>query len=323
MENFSDVVLTTRIRLARNVKGYKFPNNMIDKEKLEVLNYIKENLKENFNIFELCNIDEVTKNSLVETHTISKELLLNSNSALIVDEKNNITIMINEEDHFRIQSFESYFNIDKAYEKITKFDSKLSSLINYAYDDSYGFLTSCPTCIGTGMRVSVMMHLPALEKIGALDKIFHEISHLGISIRGIYGENTKGDGGIYQISNQKTLGIKEKDILQQVKQVTNYVVKQERKARELLKDKIEIKDEIFRSYGILKNSYILSKKEAMKLISNIRMGINMGLLNDLSLEIIDNLRSNIGKDTLRKNKKESFSKEQENIIRAEFVRNNI
>lgn len=323
MDEFNDVVLTTRIRLARNIKGYNFPNNMIDKQKLELLNDIKEKVKGDFTVLELSNMDDVTKKSLVETHTISKELLLNNNTALILDEKNNITTMINEEDHFRIQAFEPSFNIDKAYNEIKAFDEKLSSKIEYAYSDSYGYITACPTCIGTGMRVSVMLHLPALEKIGALDKIFNEIAHLGISIRGIYGENTKGDGGIYQISNQKTLGIKEKEIIEQVKQVTSYVVKQERKAREILKNKIEIKDEIFRSYGILKNAVIMSQKEAMRLLSNVRMGINMEIIQDISLEKIDKLRGNIGKNTLRKNLKESFPREQENIKRAEYIKSNI
>ena len=136
--------------------------------------------------------------------------------------------MINEEDHFRIQAFEKAFNIDEAYNKIIEVDNEISKNIEYAYTKDYGYITACPTCLGTGMRVSVMLHLPSLEKIGALEKIFNEISNLGISIRGIYGENTNGDGSIYQISNQKTLGIKEEDIIEQVKQVTNYIVKQEK-----------------------------------------------------------------------------------------------
>ena len=168
-----------------------------------------------------------------------------------------------------------------------------------------------------------MLHLPALEKMGILERIFNEITNLGISIRGIYGENTNGDGCIYQISNQKTLGISEKDIIEQVRQVTNYIVKQERKAREIIKNRIDIKDEIFRSYGILKNAIIISKKEAFELISNIRMGINMGIINDISLDNIDKLIENIGKNTLKKNFKEDFSKDQENIKRAEYIKNNI
>lgn len=323
MENFNDVVLTTRIRFARNIKGYRFPSNMISKQKREVLNHIKDAVKEKYNVLELNNVDDITKKSLVETHVISKELASEDDSAVIIDEKLNITAMVNEEDHLRIQAFEDGFNIDKAYEDITSFDNYLASKVKYAYNDTYGYITACPTCIGTGMRVSVMLHIPALEKVGALNKIFNEISNLGISIRGLYGENTSGEGSIYQISNQKTLGISEKDIIEQVKQVTKYIVKQERKAREILKDKIEVKDDIYRSYGILKNAYIISKKEAMRLLSNLRMGITMDEIKDIEIEKVDNIIKNIGKNTLRKNLKEDFAREYENIKRAEYIKKNI
>lgn len=323
MEKYEDVVITTRIRLARNVKGYRFTNNMSDRQKQELLEYIKENLKDKYNILELDNIDDVTKKSLVEKHIISKELLLNNGTAIILDEKNGISTMINEEDHFRIQAFQNAFDIDKAYENIVNVDNDISSKIEYAYTKDYGYITACPTCLGTGMRVSVMLHLPALEKIGALEKIFNEISNLGISIRGIYGENTNGDGSIYQISNQKTLGIKEEDIIEQVKQVTNYIVKQERKAREILKNKLQIKDEVMRSYGIAKYATMISQEEAMQLLSNIAMGINMDYIKDVSLEQIRELIENIGINTLRKNMKDNFSKEEENIKRAEYIKSSI
>lgn len=323
MEKYEDVVITTRIRLARNVKGYRFTNNMSDRQKQELLEYIKENLKDKYNILELDNIDDVTKKSLVEKHIISKELLLNNGTAIILDEKNGISTMINEEDHFRIQAFQNAFDIDKAYENIVNVDNYISSKIEYAYTKDYGYITACPTCLGTGMRVSVMLHLPALEKIGALEKIFNEISNLGISIRGIYGENTNGDGSIYQISNQKTLGIKEEDIIEQVKQVTNYIVKQERKAKEILKNKLQIKDEVMRSYGIAKYATMISQEEAMQLLSNIAMGINMDYIKDVSLEQIRELIENIGINTLRKNMKDNFSKEEENIKRAEYIKSSI
>lgn len=323
MDKCEDVVLTTRIRLARNVKGYKFTNNMLDKEKQELLEKIKNNLKDKYTFLELNNMDEVTKKSLVEKHIISKELLLNNNTALMMNEDNNLISMINEEDHFRIQSFKKGLDIETAYNNIIQMDKNISDKIEYAYSKDYGYITACPTCIGTGMRVSVMLSLPALEKIGALDKIFYEISNLGISIRGIYGENTKGEGAIYQISNQKTLGIKEEEIIEQVKQVTNYIVKQERKAREILKNEIEVENQIMRSYGVAKYARIISNKEAMKILSNIRMGINMNYIKDISLEKIDSLIENIGVNTLRKNLKEEFSKEEENIKRAEYIRNNI
>lgn len=323
MENYEDVVLTTRIRLARNINGYNFPNNMIDKKRKELVKELKNKVGEEYTVLELENMDDVTKKSLVETHTISKELLDGTGTALILDENNNITCMVNEEDHLRIQVFEKGFDLHKAYEEIITFDNALSKKLDYSYNEDYGYITACPTCIGTGMRVSVMLHLPALEKVGALDKIFNEISNLGISIRGMYGENTQGEGSIYQISNQKTLGLKYEDILQQVEQVTNYIIKQERKARDIIKNRITIKDEIYRSYGILNNALIISKKEALKLLSNVRLGVNMELLSDLTLENVDKVIKNIGANTLKKNYKEDFSKENEDIKRAEYIKSNM
>ena len=323
MEDYSDVVLTTRIRLARNVKGYKFPYNMIDKERKALLNEVKDKLKDKCTILELDNIDDVTKKSLVEKHEISKELLQNSSTAIITDDSKHVVTMVNEEDHFRIQAFANGFDIDKAYENILQADKLIGDNIEYATSKEYGYITACPTCIGTGMRVSVMLHLPGLEKIGLINKIFNEISNLGISIRGIYGENTKGEGSIYQISNQKTLGITEEQIIEQVKQVTHYIVKQERKARELLKSREDVKDEIMRSVGIIKYATQLFKKEAMQLLSNIRLGINIGYIEDITLEKIDDLINNIGINTLRKNLKENFAKEEENSKRAEYVKKNI
>lgn len=323
MEDYSDVVLTTRIRLARNVKGYKFPYNMIDKERKALLNEVKDKLKDKCTILELDNIDDVTKKSLVEKHEISKELLQNSSTAVITDDSKHVVTMVNEEDHFRIQAFANGFDIDKAYENILQADKLIGDNIEYATSKEYGYITACPTCIGTGMRVSVMLHLPGLEKIGLINKIFNEISNLGISIRGIYGENTKGEGSIYQISNQKTLGITEEQIIEQVKQVTHYIVKQERKARELLKSREDVKDEIMRSLGILKYATQLFKKESMQLLSNIRLGINIGCIEDITLEKIDEIINNIGINTLRKNLKENFAKEEENIRRAEYVKKNI
>ena len=323
MEDYNDVVLTTRIRLARNVKGYKFPYNMTDKERKTLLNEVKEKLKDKCTILELDNIDDVTKKSLVEKHEISKELLQNSSTAIITDESKHLVTMVNEEDHFRIQSFTSGFNVDEAYENILEVDRLIGNNIEYATSEEYGYITACPTCIGTGMRVSVMLHLPGLEKIGLINKIFNEISNLGISIRGIYGENTKGEGSIYQISNQKTLGVTEEQIIEQVKQVTHYIVKQERKARELLKSREDVKDEIMRSVGIIKYATQLFMKEAMQLLSNIRLGINIGYIEDITLEKIDDLINNIGINTLRKNLKENFAKEEENSKRAEYVKKNI
>ncbi len=323
MDNYQDVVMTTRIRLARNIRGEKFPNNMISQEKKDVLDEIKSKLGDRYNVLELANIDDITKKSLVENHSISKELLTEQDSGIIHDDKNGIVIMLNEEDHFRIQAFKNGFDVESTYQNIKEADEYISNKIDYAYNDDYGYITACPTCIGTGMRVSVMLHLPALEKIHALDRIFSDVSNLGIAVRGMYGENSNSEGAIYQISNNKTIGITEDEIIDRIKQVTNYIVKQERKARELLDTKLEIKDDIMRSFGIVKYAELISKKEAMRVLSNIYLGINLGYITDISIEKVQHLMENIGINTLRKNMKENFAREDENMKRAEYIKQNI
>lgn len=323
MDKFEDVVLTTRIRFARNIKGKKFTNNMSSHEKEDLLLQIKDKLKNDYNVLRLSDIDDVTKKSLVEIHTISKELINENDSAIIHDEKNNIVIMINEEDHFRIQAFANGFDTEETYRNIKEADKIISKNIEYAINKDYGYITACPTCIGTGMRVSVMLHLPSLEKIHALDRVFSNISNLGIAIRGMYGENSNSECAIYQISNQKTIGMTEKDIIKKVNEVTSYLVKQERKAREMLETRIEVKDDILRSYGILKYAELVSKKEAMRLLSNIYLGINMKYINDIKLYNIKELMEEVGINTLRKKLKDNFSIEEENIKRAEYIKSKI
>lgn len=323
MDKFEDVVLTTRIRFARNIKGKKFTNNMSSHEKEDLLIDIKDKLKNDYNVLKLSDIDDITKKSLVETHTISKELINEQDSAIIHDDKNNIVIMINEEDHFRIQAFANGFDTVETYKNIKEVDKKISKNIEYAINKDYGYITACPTCIGTGMRVSVMLHLPSLEKIHALDRIFSNISNLGIAIRGMYGENSNSECAIYQISNQKTIGMTEEEIIKKVNEVTSYLVKQERKAREMLETRIEVKDDILRSYGILKYAELISKKEAMRLLSNIYLGINMNYINDIELNSVKELMDEVGINTLRKKLKDNFSREDENIKRAEYIKSKI
>lgn len=231
--------------------------------------------------------------------------------------------MINEEDHFRIQAFANGFDTEETYRNIKEADKIISKNIEYAINKDYGYITACPTCIGTGMRVSVMLHLPSLEKIHALDRVFSNISNLGIAIRGMYGENSNSECAIYQISNQKTIGMTEEDIIKKVNEVTSYLVKQERKAREMLETRIEVKDDILRSYGILKYAELVSKKEAMRLLSNIYLGINMKYINDIKLYNIKELMEEVGINTLRKKLKDNFSIEEENIRRAEYIKSKI
>ncbi len=318
----SDVVISTRLRYARNINGYKFPNIMQKKEKEELLNKLKSlNLSKEYNFFKTSDIDKITLLSLVEQHLISKELVNLTDTGIIMNKECNIVTMINEEDHLRIQSFESGFDIDKCYDNLSKFSNILESKLDFAISDKYGYLTACPTNVGAAMRVSVMVHLPALAKLGLLSKIIDEATSMGLSVRGLYGENTSGYGNIYQISNRQTLGLSDEDIIRKTKAIVNTIISQERKARQVLKENnIYLGDEIYRAFGILKYAKVISDDEALKLLSKVRLGVSMKIIEDVSLEKVQSLIIDIEPNTLRTILKKDLSKEEEDIKRAEHIR---
>ena len=318
----SDVVVSSRIRFARNIEGYKFPHIMNSKELNNIINIVSKSInKDKYSLFKMSDIDENTKYSLIEQYLISKEFIQKPNGGIVLNKDNSIVTMINEEDHLRIQAFESGFNIDKCYKKICEFTDELEENINFAKSKKYGYLTSCPTNVGSGMRVSVMLHLPALEKVKLLPKIFEQVSNIGISVRGIYGENTQGDGNMYQISNQKTLGVSDCDIIESMKIIIKSIIEQERKARNLLKkDSLYLEDEVYRAYGILKNARYLPEDEILELLSKLRLGVTLDLLPEITLQKVQTLIVDTKPHTLRILLKEQFSKEEEKIKRSEYIR---
>ncbi|MDD3303512.1 MAG: protein arginine kinase [Clostridia bacterium] len=318
----SDVVISSRVRFARSIEGYKFPHMLNSKELNMVINLIDKAIdKDEYHLFKMRDIDEVTQNSLKEQHLISKEFVGNNDGAIVSNEDNTIVVMVNEEDHLRIQSFESGFNIDKCYENIARFTDALSEKVKFAKSDKYGYLISCPTNIGSAMRVSVMMHLPALAKAKLLNKLFDQAMEIGISVRGLYGENSDGTGNIFQISNQKTLGVSDEDIMYNIKLVVTSIIEQERKAREiLLKSNIALEDSIYRAYGILKNARTIEEEEALDLLSKVRLGVSAKVIPHIPLEQIQSLMVDIEPNTLKTILKEEFNKEEENNKRAEYIR---
>ncbi|MEG0873330.1 MAG: ATP--guanido phosphotransferase [Clostridia bacterium] len=319
----SDVVVSSRVRFARNLEGYKFPHMNNSKESEEIILKIEEAIKnlEGYKLFKMKDIDRITTYSLVEQHLISKEFIEGLTTALVLSEDNSLVMMINEEDHLRIQAFESGFNLDLAYSKLCDFTDKLEQNIKFSENEKYGYLTASPNNIGSGMRVSVMLHLPALKKIGILSKIFEQATSIGISVRGIYGENTSSIGSMYQISNRKTLGVSDEDILSSVKLVVTTLIEQERKARQLLKKKsLEFEDEIYRAYGIIKNARIISDEEALRLLSKVRLGVSLDMIKDTTLQKIQSLIIDTQTNTLKSVLKTDFMKEEENIKRGEYIR---
>lgn len=318
----SDVVISTRLRFARTIDGYKFPNIMKKDEKQALLNKINSSIdKKKYDFLKIDDIDEITLGSLVEEHLISKELLNLTDSAIIMNKDSSIVAMVNEEDHLRIQAFGSGFDIDKCYNNLCDFTDSLENNIKFAINDKYGYITACPSNVGAAMRVSVMLHLPALAKLGLLSKIIDEATSMGLSVRGLYGENTSGYGHIYQISNRQTLGLSDRDIINKTKAIVTAIISQERKARNVLKENsIHLSDEIYRALGVLKNARIMSDDEAFKLLSKLRLGVSMEIVDGVSLEKIQSLMINTKENTLKTVLKEDLSREEEDIKRAEYIR---
>lgn len=321
ISNDSDVVISTRLRYARNIAGYKFPHMMNNNEQAKIIKLIENvKLKDNYKLFKMKDIDVDTENSLMEKHLISKEFVGNDDGAIIASDKYDILCMINEEDHLRIQSFGSGFNPDKAYNNLVEFTNMLEKNIDFAKNDKYGYLTACPTNVGSGFRVSFMLHLPALAKIKMLNKLFNQITNIGLSVRGFYGENTKGDGYIYQISNQKTLGISDKEIINNVTAVVKTLIEQERKAREILKkNNLYLEDEVYRAYGTLKYSRVINEEEALKLLSRVRLGVSTSIIKEVDLKKIQNLMINIKPYTLKLILKQDIENDEDKV-RADYIR---
>lgn len=284
----SDVVISSRVRLARNLMEYNFPNNKLKDDSKKVFDKLEEitpSIGYGLKFLKLDNMDDITKISLMEKHLISPDFAMGnkSNKAIIINDEENICIMVNEEDHMRLQVFTAGLELDNLVGLITEIDDKLSTLVNYAYNDKFGYLTACPTNVGTGMRISIMCHLPALTITGNIGKVLRAVNNFGMNIRGIYGEGSESKGDIYQIFNTQSLGLSEKEIMKNVKNVTDKIIEQERLARKnLTKKPIDLEDKVYRSYGVLVNSRKLSSDECRRLLSDVKLGTDLGIITELN-----------------------------------------
>lgn len=294
----SDIVLSSRIRLARNLKHYNFPTIFSNEDAQKVVNEIEEKVLHANLIplsLELLRIDDLQplqKRVLVEKHLISPNLAEDStNGACLLSDNEEVSIMINEEDHIRIQCLFPGLQLGEALQLANKLDNWLEKEIDFAFDEERGYLTSCPTNVGTGLRASVMMHLPGLVLTQQISRLVPAINQLGLVVRGIYGEGSEALGNIFQISNQITLGKSEEDIVDDLTTVVTQLIEQERSARNALAKTsgIQLEDRIFRSYGILANSRIIESKEAARCLSDLRMGIDMGYIQNVSRNILNEL----------------------------------
>lgn len=295
----SDIILSSRIRLARNLRNYKFPTLFSNEEAGEIINNINQTIQvdafRDYGPMEFLEIDglkDLQKRVLVEKHLISPRLAeQETHGAVFLSEKEDVSIMINEEDHIRIQCLYPGLQIMEALERADKIDDILEEHLDYAFDEQLGYLTTCPTNVGTGLRASVMVHLPALILTRQMNQIIPAINQLGLVVRGIYGEGSEALGNIFQISNQITLGKSEADIVGDLIGVVHQIVAQERAAREALvkTSNIQLEDKVFRSYGILANCRIIETKEAAECLSDVRLGIDTGYIKHLSRNILNEL----------------------------------
>ena len=262
--------------------------------------------------------------SLVERRLVSPEFISESQGrALLLSKDESISIMINEEDHIRLQVINNGLSLEDTYDIADKLDTLLDENLDFAFDDKLGYLTQCPTNLGTGMRASVMLHLPALEKSRAIGRIAGNLSKLGLTIRGAHGEGTEPNGALYQLSNQVTLGISEKAAIENLKNITMQLISQENQARTRLCSSIDIQDAISRSLGILKSALVISHDEALKLLSNVRLGIVSGQIKNVSTETVDKLMLSVEPATLSVNLNKNLSPHERDIERAKLIQSSL
>ncbi len=318
----SDIVLSTRVRFARNISGVPFPGRMTAEDAQRVINMTDEALAGinlGFKRTDIASIGTSEAQKLVEKRYISPNLAASRKpAAVFVSGDESLSVMVGEEDHLRMQAIFAGFECKKAYDIISGLDSFLADRLSYAVHRKYGYLTSCLTNAGTGMRISCMMHLPAICKAQLADNLFAALGKLGVTVRGMYGEGSKASGYLFQISNQTTLGISEKEILDRVSDVVNQLIAKERELRQKLHNPEDpvLEDKIMRSYGILKSARILSTKELLELSSYVRFGISLGLISDIEPRVISTLMVETGPAHLS----EMPDPRERDIRRAQIVR---
>ena len=320
----SDIVVSTRIRLARNIEEYPFPNKLNTKTRMELNNVIKEAVesdnKYNLRFIEMRTLARFEAASMAERHIISPEFASDLDGrALMLSPEEDISIMLNEEDHIRLQVMKSGFALDEAYFVANEIDDMLGAKFNFAFDERIGFLTQCPTNLGTGMRASVMLHLPALTLSGQIHKLINTISKLGLTFRGAFGEGTNAVGDMYQLSNQITLGISEEFAIKNLKAITLQLCAQERSAREEMLKDVGTEDKIFRAYGLLKWARLLSTKELMENLSYVRLGSVTGKIN-IPIETVNELMVSMQPATINARAGQKLEAVERDSVRATEVR---
>ena len=327
----SDIVISTRIRLARNLASYPFRSRATEADRQRIQQTLKDAIFHYADptqviYVDLELLDLLDRQLLVERQLISRELAEGQGPrSAVIDRGERFSLMINEEDHLRIMAMASGLNLEKVWQTVNQWDDQIEKRVVYAFDDKLGYLTACPTNVGTGIRVSVMLHLPALVLTRQIEKIFRSLQKLDLAVRGLYGEGSQAMGDFYQISNQVTLGQSEQEIMKKVGDIIPAIIDYERKARELLmrENLRNVHDRISRAFGILRTAQTISSEETMHLLSSVRMGIHLGLIKEIGILELNELFLQTQPAHLQKLAGAELDQTDRDMERARFLRRHL
>jgi protein arginine kinase len=324
----SDIVMSSRVRLARNLPQYPFVSRASEQDRAEIERFLRERIAlapvgRSLESIDVGRLEEIDRQFLVERQLISREHAdAQGARSVAIDPLEQISLMINEEDHLRIQCIHSGLDLRGVWEQISVVDEQIGQFVPYAFHPRFGYLTACPTNVGTGIRVSVMLHLPALVITRQIDKVFRSLHKISLAVRGLYGEGSQAMGDFYQISNQTTLGKSEEQLVEQVGDVVPVLIDYERRAREFLVRETEqnVHDQVSRAYGILRTAQTISAEETMQLLSRVRMGVLLGLIGDVKIADINSLLVRTQSAHLQKLRGVELDTKDRNIERARYLR---
>ena len=323
----SDVVVSSRICLVRNLKDYSFKPKMTDKQTKELIDkisFVTPSIGYGLKFIKLEDLDDITKLSLVEKHIIDSEMLSEKNKkdcAILINDEENICIEINLKDHIRIQVFDTGLDLQNTMKLAKEIDEKLDDILHFASNNEFGYLTVSPLDTGTGLKASVIVHLPALKITGNASKVLHIVNNFGMNIKGIFGEEGQVKGDMYNISNNQTLGITEDEIINNLDNITKKVIEQERTARNYLtKNRIDLEDRVYRAYGLLSNAVKLTSDECISLLSDVKLGTDLGIITQLNDKKIKELELNTKPANLQKYLGEILNAYDRQIKRSEVVK---
>jgi protein arginine kinase len=322
------IVISSRVRLARNLAKLHFPGWAKKTERIRILDEIKpevdclEQMQGSFSE-QLNELSAVEKQVLVERHLISREHAAKGmGSAVVINATQSVSIMVNEEDHLRMQAISSGLDLQKTFRAIDAVDSALEAHLDFAFDSDLGYLTACPTNVGTGMRASAMVHLPGLVLSEQINQVVNSVNKIGLAVRGLYGEGTEAMGNLFQVSNQTTLGENENQIIDRLNKVIETLIQRENQARENLAatKRTMLMDQVGRAYGILTHAYSISSKEALNLLSLIRLGIDLGFFPEEGRIVINSLLMETQPAHLQHQSQQKLAAEERDYVRADIVR---